>query len=81
MKRLRESFALCPVSYALYPASQAMPEKDQLRRIQRWAEAPDAAEFEAVLGAFQPAMRARVAAAKKLLHALAIHKVITTLRA
>lgn len=51
-----------------------MSERDQLRRIQRWAEAPDPAEFEAVVGSFQPAVRTRVAAAKKLLQALAIHK-------
>ena len=52
-----------------------MSEKDQLRRIRRWAEASDASEFETVLRAFQPAVRVRVAAAKKLVYALVIHKV------
>ena len=55
--------------------AQVMSERDQLRRVQRWAETLDPTEFEAAIAAFQPAVRTRVAAAKKLLQALTIHKV------
>ncbi len=54
-------------------AFAAMPEPDQLRRVRRWAEAPES-EFRQLLDGFQPEVRSRVADVRKLLQLITIHK-------
>ena len=63
------------VSPAAGPAAAfaAMSEPDQLRRVRRWAEAPED-EFRQLLDGFQPEVRSRVADVRKLLQLITIHK-------
>ena len=54
-------------------AFAAMSEPDQLRRVRRWAEAPEH-EFRQLLDGFQPEVQSRVADVRKLLQLITIHK-------
>ena len=54
-------------------AFAAMSEADQIRRVRRWAEAPED-EFRQLLDGFQPEVRSRVRDVRKLLQLIIIHK-------